>query len=747
MSLIIEAAAAPPPAALQPVLEQGWYPAEWTMQLSGLKWGPWSVPAITLDIRCPAGGAAQILPACDQGTWTWRPSGPPVLRGWYRWLPGQSLQIGTGPRPTLPPQNPAAPPAGATGTVTDSPAGDPGAVSDSRTVMNSDSRTVMNGDFGSEDTGTVMKDSGTIMKKDSGTIMNGDSGNVVTCPAEPSLPAGAGEDAAGFVLRVDFDQALPAAFSWCFEARGNSFGGVSAGWPVAWGEPPALAGQWHLAARGNERSAAVRLAIGDGQIESAAGLVAGEGLKIDAEAAVQRVAAGWTAALRFDLGPGEILLGDIYLAPDETPLRLSLIGRYDDGGAWAVERLVFSDPAGLEATGEAHGDRAGPNEFGLRLAPLDLAPLQAGYFAGWLARQGWQGLSLGGRIAGRLQWRRGLGVDADLELSGAGIDDPSGRLHLDGLDATLAWRAGGGRPALNLARWNTLTIGALTFGGAELHGVAAAHSFALTAPLRLPLYDGALHLDRLAVSAPPGAPPAIGLEARLESLDLTALSAAFGWLPFTGRVSGTLPGARYREGVLHLDGEVRVELFGGSVTLHGVSIERPFGVLPALAGEIDIAAIDLEQLTSALPIGFMTGTLEGHLRHLRLLDWQPVAFDGWLGSAPGRGGRISQRAVDSISRLGGGVGIDSLVLRLFETFPYRRFGLGCRLQQGVCLMQGTGAPAGESGPGANDSFVIVEGRGLPRLTVVGHERRVDWPRLLANLKRLVSGELQAGTAQ
>jgi hypothetical protein len=31
-------------------------------------------------------------------------------------------------------------------------------------------------------------------------------------------------------------------------------------------------------------------------------------------------------------------------------------------------------------------------------------------------------------------------------------------------------------------------------------------------------------------------------------------------------------------------------------------------------------------------------------------------------------------------------------------------------------------------------YVILEGRGLPRLDIIGHQRRVDWPRLVAQLR-------------
>ena len=39
-------------------------------------------------------------------------------------------------------------------------------------------------------------------------------------------------------------------------------------------------------------------------------------------------------------------------------------------------------------------------------------------------------------------------------------------------------------------------------------------------------------------------------------------------------------------------------------------------------------------------------------------------------------------------------------------------------------------------------FIIVRGSGLPRLTVVGHNRRVDWPTLVERLAAVGSGEIK-----
>jgi hypothetical protein len=132
-------------------------------------------------------------------------------------------------------------------------------------------------------------------------------------------------------------------------------------------------------------------------------------------------------------------------------------------------------------------------------------------------------------------------------------------------------------------------------------------------------------------------------------------------------------------------------------------------------------------LNRTFEFGRMTGLASGYVRDLRLLDWRPVRFDAWIETrADGPERVISQQAVDSLSQVGGGSAVSGLVLRWFDRFPYRKAGLGCELAGNVCTMRGLREAD-------NGGYVILEGRGIPRLDIIGHQRRVDFPRLLAQL--------------
>ena len=124
---------------------------------------------------------------------------------------------------------------------------------------------------------------------------------------------------------------------------------------------------------------------------------------------------------------------------------------------------------------------------------------------------------------------------------------------------------------------------------------------------------------------------------------------------------------------------------------------------------------------------------------LRLVDWTPVAFDAEMHSVrrPGVKQRISQRAVQNISSVGDASFVSSLqgrLIGLFDDFGYANLGISCRLANEVCEMGGLHS--------AGNSFTIVEGSGLPRLNVVGFNRRVDWPTLVERLEAVGKGDVK-----
>lgn len=496
-----------------------------------------------------------------------------------------------------------------------------------------------------------------------------------------------------------------------------------------------------------------RLGFEDLGLDTPDASIAAAGLALDAALEVRLAGAATALDAQLQLRGGELLVAPLYVELPAHPVEVALQARQDAaGGDWRLPSLGWSDPGALVLEGEATlGADAALRTLRLAARSPDLAQAAPRYLTSMLATAGLPGLVLQG------------GVSADVALGEAGLErlearldevalvDPAARFGLVGLDGALAWAASGEAAGGEL-RWASGSLYGLGLGPATLPLASRDGVLRLTAPASASLLGGTLGLDVLEWSPPRGdAGTRIALGLSMRDMDLGRLAATLGWPPFEGTLSGRLPAARYADNRLDVDGAIEVALLGGRVALSRLAMERPFGTAPTLAADVAVEDIDLQAATSVFGFGEITGRLDGRVDGLRLLDWSPVAFDARFATDPAYRGprRISQRAVRELSSVGGSGlvgGLQASVLRVFEDFGYARIGLGCRLRDDVCTMSGAGpadsadsAAAGDTG--APSGYVIVEGAGLPRITVVGFQQQVDWPVLLERLAGIADGQV------
>src|SRR5690606_31299454 len=120
----------------------------------------------------------------------------------------------------------------------------------------------------------------------------------------------------------------------------------------------------------------------------------------------------------------------------------------------------------------------------------------------------------------------------------------------------------------------------------------------------------------------------------------------------------------YRDRELTVEGDLVANVFDGTIVGRNFRLRDPLGRWPRLQADITARRLDLELVTRTFPIGRITGRLDADISGLELFDWSPVAFDARLYSTPGDRSRrvISQKAITSISDLGGGGGIVAAAL-------------------------------------------------------------------------------------
>lgn len=441
---------------------------------------------------------------------------------------------------------------------------------------------------------------------------------------------------------------------------------------------------------------------------------------------------------RFVARGGEFLAQGLYAQLPATPVELQVDLQQQPGGEWRLPRFSLRDGQVLQASGQARlGADGSLADLLLDLELGELAVARDRYLSGFLAPAGFPDLLLAGAATAHLTMQDAQLRAMSLSLDQVNAVDPRQRFTLAGLQGGLRWTAGG-EPVASTLGWDNAALFGIGLGAARMGFASADGQLRLREPVALPVLEGQARLEHLRWQPPGGGKGArFQLGASLEALDLGSLSQRLGWPAFTGTVGGRIPSARYENNVLTLDGGLAMQVFGGTVSLSELVMERPFGVAPTLSADVAIDDIDMEPMTSAFGFGAITGRMDGRITGLRMVDWSPVAFDARLGSDPAWKGRrrISQRAVEDISKIGGGGGlmggIQAQALRLFDDFRYSRLGLACRLRDNVCTMDGVDS--------AGDGYTIVEGAGLPRIQVVGFRRRVDWPTLVARLVAATEG--------
>ncbi|MEM7053836.1 MAG: hypothetical protein AAF446_04725 [Pseudomonadota bacterium] len=444
---------------------------------------------------------------------------------------------------------------------------------------------------------------------------------------------------------------------------------------------------------------------------------------------------------------GEALFGPLYIPPPELPFELHLktnLSAADQPLAAKIE-LAQSDQLRLQAAIQwpSHNDIAIQNlAASIQVQAMQLASMWRQGLESLAESYGLAGLQPAGNVQAQVQIHAGQVQQAKLQFENVQIDDERERIRLENVNGALDLRTDIGALELDLSWQDALLMG-LDLGPSELmldsneSGVIEL----VNPPFRQPLLDGHLVVHQLQWIDWLSETPSFVLHAELEPIQLASVSRAFGWPLLGGELSGYLPGMHYNQGVLEFDGGISASIFSGALQISNLAVERPFGPLPALAADIEFSQFDLFELTGAFDFGSMQGRLNGYMRDLRLLDWQPVAFDAWLATDPETSDkrRISQQAIDSISSLSGAGGavLSNTVLRVFEDFPYANVGLGCTLSEGICQMRGLNEQE-------NGGYLIVEGRGLPHLDIIGYQRRVNWTRLLNQIQSATRGGVSIG---
>jgi hypothetical protein len=502
---------------------------------------------------------------------------------------------------------------------------------------------------------------------------------------------------------------------------------------------PVVAGSGHLnltasmsGVAAQLREAEVEMQLLAEELSDAAGSVAGENLDISVHAAVQVAAAGMQVTLDMTGRQGALYVDPVYIEMPQKPLQLSARFDWLPTEQLLLQSFTFRHPGSVLLEGSGHfklATDAPLRELRLDIRQAEFPVLYKTYLQPWLYDSILADLDTSGQLSGSLRWEQGKLGDVSLNPINLSVEDREGRFGLKSMNGQLRWSSTA-VPVRSELAWASGSVFRIELGAARLAVDTGRDYLRLVQPVSIPVLDGALGIDALQLEFGADTGLCWQVNGMLEPVSLSRLSLALGWPEMGGKLSGVIPNVRYDNGNLEVGGSLRMHVFDGEVTLSNLTLEQPFGLVPRLQVDARADNIDLEKLTRTFSFGRIEGRLDGRIDGLDMEAWHPVAFDAEFATPENDSSRhrISQKAVDNISSIGGGVGgaLSRSMLRFFEDFPYDRLGIHCRLENGICDMGGV-APA-------KDGYYLVKGRLVPpRLDVIGYAERVNWDTLIAQI--------------
>ncbi|MDO8465038.1 MAG: hypothetical protein Q7S46_07280 [Gallionella sp.] len=474
--------------------------------------------------------------------------------------------------------------------------------------------------------------------------------------------------------------------------------------------------------------------LDDVGFSDASGLHAAEKLRGTIKFSAVRKAALWAWQGDIAWQSGELFWQPLYLRGGH---RISASGSLD-GASLKIEQAIIDLPeAGrvqLAALWDMKQDALA--ECMARGNNLALEKLFADYAKPFLDRGALAESHLYGHADVDWQYRNGATQSLRLTLRDAGIADAERRFALLGVNSEIDWQADAPRTA-NIAFAGGALLG-VPLGAGQWAVQMRGMDFSM-AQAALPILDGKLELRDFRLHRKDAAWH-WQFGASLSQVSMEQFSRAAGWPKMLGTLETRIPKVSYDGNEISADGALLFNVFDGTVAATQLKLVGPFGRAPRLSGNLNMRDLDLDLLTRTFSFGNMQGRIDAEVNNLELQDWLPARFDARVFSSAGNYPRkISQKAVQNISSLGGAgaaAAIQRSYLRFFENFGYERIGWSCVLRNGVCAMGGV-----DNGSGG--AYTIVNGGGIPAITVMGYNRDVSWGELITRLKRVTQGNMQA----
>ncbi len=398
--------------------------------------------------------------------------------------------------------------------------------------------------------------------------------------------------------------------------------------------------------------------------------------------------------------------------------------------------LSFVDIGAFEFSGVMARHNNELIDFNLDTNSLELSVLFDQVINTFLRNTAFADMQITGKSKVAWRYRQGVSESFDVSLYNFSVIDQRKRFAFNRVNAHVPWH----KKNATIADISFLNAHVLQIPMGNTRVALEINNNDLRIPqLVLPVLDGTLELENFKATRQTD-----GwywqFSAELLPVSMEKLTDALQIQTMHGTLSGKIPGVSYKKSAIAVNGELSFNIFDGIVTANKLQLIDPLGFAPHLKVDLAMHNLDLDLLTRTFSFGNMQGRIDMEMKNVELSNWQPIKFDAHLYSSLGTyPRRISQAAIQNISALGGAgaaAAIQRSFLRFFDEFSYSKIGWHCALRNNVCQMGGI-EPDDQTGE--LQGYTIVEGGGIPAITVIGYNRNVSWHELINRLKRITEG--------
>ncbi|MEZ5670846.1 MAG: hypothetical protein R3E08_00045 [Thiotrichaceae bacterium] len=417
--------------------------------------------------------------------------------------------------------------------------------------------------------------------------------------------------------------------------------------------------------------------------ESSSGMQAGQKLDVLFNTTLQPLKNTWKVNGSLGLKQGELLVDPIYVSfakPANAQFEFTWSPEFLDITDIRYQHADILDLDGYIALNLGKNFKI--KEIFFRMAQTSLPVLYETYLKGWLQNSQNLELLTSGAVAAEFGWDT-QNTMLSAQLYEVSLENKQKSFGWQGIDGTIQWHSRDEDMPTEL-RWSGGYFGKVNLGKSVLKLDLSGEKAGLLAPFEQPILDGALRVEKFSLRNMGKANMSWEMQPSLKQISMESMTRTLGFPAMKGAIAGSLPLLRYQNNQLQAEGQVTLKVFDGNIIFKDLRLENLSSSAPVLKTNIDIQKIDLKMLTGVTNFGEIQGQLSGYIKKLLLKNWQPVSFDAYFATPADNTlpRKISQKAVNSLSNLGGGGVVNALsqgVLSLFEDFAYEKITWGCRL--------------------------------------------------------------------